>query len=710
MGAAACSSDDSGSGSEGSGSEAGEGGEGGGGGEGQVVNLRNIQVSPELLQFNAAVAAGAQQPLPVTIVTTSQANLTVSSIELIYTPGASDAANPAFRLVEIRALKDGEVKRTIDAATEDLLSLDLVLGTVGSSAEFTSLEAEVLFTKPSSSDPVQGTLRIKSNADGDTQVDIPVTTTAGAPAMDVVPLIVEFDAVSQGESSTKPIGINNDGSAVLIVDRMEFQGSNFFKVKVGDTEYTPGSSIILNPPLEVQTSSGLQLDAIFTPESGEPTEARLTIFSNDPTEPENGVEVVLRGNQNGPCIALNPQSVLNFGPRFVGQVAELSVEVINCGNAPLEISGIAFAEPVNSDFSLDFTEIPGFIANEPPTADNPVTVAINSKVVLNVRYVPDQVSPVDENNDIIPDIGTIVFTNNTFEAEKQLEVRGVGLDSSCPLAIIEIEDGLEVIPQTNLQLDGSASNSPAGAIIEYNWSVEQPVGSASLFKPSDNVYNPTFEVNVAGSYTFQLTVRDENNVLSCVPAEAQVIVIPDEAIHVELLWVTPDDPDESDEGPETGSDLDLHFVHPFAGGLDLDGDGKEDGWFDSPFDCFWFNPSPQWASLDPGIEDDPGLDRDDTDGAGPENLNLNVPENGKTYRVGVHYWDDHNYGEAYATVRVYIYGSLVWSADDVRMQYLDMWEVCSITWKEQATQVIQATNPNGDYKITPNYQNPFFEN
>jgi hypothetical protein len=78
--------------------------------------------------------------------------------------------------------------------------------------------------------------------------------------------------------------------------------------------------------------------------------------------------------------------------------------------------------------------------------------------------------------------------------------------------------------------------------------------------------------------------------------------------------------------------------------------------------------------------------------------------------VGVHYWDDHNYGEAYATVRVYIYGSLVWSADDVRMQYLDMWEVCSITWKEQATQVIQATNPNGDYKITPNYQNPFFEN
>ena len=40
------------------------------------------------------------------------------------------------------------------------------------------------------------------------------------------------------------------------------------------------------------------------------------------------------------------------------------------------------------------------------------------------------------------------------------------------------------------------------------------------------------------------------------------------------------------------------------------------------FDCFWFNAHPNWGSFDPSVDDDPGLDRDDTDGAGPENLFL----------------------------------------------------------------------------------------
>ena len=175
-------------------------------------------------------------------------------------------------------------------------------------------------------------------------------------------------------------------------------------------------------------------------------------------------------------------------------------------------------------------------------------------------------------------------------------------------------------------------------------------------------------------------------------------------LHVELLWHTPEDPDETDTGPETGADLDLHFLHSWAAGPDLDGNGKPDGWFDMPFDTFWFNATPNWGSFAPGGDDDPRLDRDDTDGAGPENLNLDTPEN-VVYRVGVHYWNDHGYGSAFATVRVYVYGSLVFEVTDVLLVDRDMWDVCGIEWPSgKVTLVTDA----GGYKITPDYANPLF--
>jgi hypothetical protein len=285
-------------------------------------------------------------------------------------------------------------------------------------------------------------------------------------------------------------------------------------------------------------------------------------------------------------------------------------------------------------------------------------------------------------------------------------VAGTGVDVACPLAVATVDEGEEVIPQTLLHLRGDQSWSSSGAITKWEWSVVQPGGSQSLFIPSATFPNPTFEANVAGVYLIRLQVWDEVGNVSCQAAEAQVVVIPDEAIHVELLWNTPNDPDQTDEGPEAGADVDLHFLHPYASGPDLDGDGKPDGWFDQPFDAFWFNPAPNWGSFDPAIDDDPGLDRDDTDGAGPENLNLNIPENDKKYRVGVHYWHDHGYGPSYATVRIYIYAELVFEMTDVKLQHHDMWDVATIDWPSGSVELV--TGPGGALRITPDYENPLF--
>ncbi len=329
---------------------------------------------------------------------------------------------------------------------------------------------------------------------------------------------------------------------------------------------------------------------------------------------------------------------------------------------------------------------------------------------LPMDAVPGGLGPGDdalaEDGSFVMEEAVLVIHSNAAGGPVEIPVVGAAPEwcSMDPTAVITCEEGEEVVPQTVLHLHGDESYVGSGEVEKWEWSVEQPQGSMSVFIPSAGVPNPTFEANVAGVYTFSLTVWN-GTWPSPFPATYEVVVIPDEAIHIELLWHTPEDLDETDTGPEAGSDLDLHFVHPWAAGPDLDGDGKPDGWYDIPFDCFWFNTHPNWGSYDPTTTDDPGLDRDDTDGAGPENLNLDIPED-VTYRIGVHYWNDHGYGPAYATVRVYIYAQLVFEVADVMLVDSDMWDVCGLEWPAGKVQL--HTKEAGQYKITPDYHNPYF--
>ena len=275
----------------------------------------------------------------------------------------------------------------------------------------------------------------------------------------------------------------------------------------------------------------------------------------------------------------------------------------------------------------------------------------------------------------------------------------------CPVAVIVIEEGEEVIPQTVLHLHGESSHSSWGDVTQYAWSVEQPTLSASAILPSPSASTPSFTANVAGKYIFRLHVWDEDGEKSCYPAEVVVWVVPDESIHVELLWTTPGDLDPTDEGPLVGSDLDLHLAHPDASQYDLDGDGVKDPWFDATWDTFWFYPTHNWGSAT-SVDDNPSLDRDDVDGRGPENVNLGLPEENKSYAVGVNYWDDHMFGQSFATVRVYVYAQLVFEVQDVMLVDHDMWWVANIDWP--SGQVTAKMNQYGNYWITHDYHHPLF--
>jgi hypothetical protein len=258
-----------------------------------------------------------------------------------------------------------------------------------------------------------------------------------------------------------------------------------------------------------------------------------------------------------------------------------------------------------------------------------------------------------------------------------------------------VGEGSEVVVQTTLHLSGALSSAPQGEVKRWQWSVIQPAGSVSQFFPSAEVPTPMFTPNVIGTYIFRLDVFDTTGQRSCAPAEYVVEVTSPDAIHVELLWRTPGDIDETDEGGgpnfSRGSDVDLHFLYPFAV-----------RYFDVDWDCFWLTPELEWPPAGPA--GNPRLDRDDRDGGGPENLNMADPEPGSSYRVGVHYYNDWGYGDAYATVRVYIYGVLRDQWSEVRITNGDLWQSHTIEWP--SGMVRRSTRADGSPDITPRYPMP----
>lgn len=171
-------------------------------------------------------------------------------------------------------------------------------------------------------------------------------------------------------------------------------------------------------------------------------------------------------------------------------------------------------------------------------------------------------------------------------------------------------------------------------------------------------------------------------------------VAPEGSLEIELTWFAPGDPDPTDSGPEAGPDLDLHFMHPYAA-----------DWFDQPFDCFWFNPNPNWGSFDPAVDDDPSLLLDSTDGSGPERLEYQTMEVDTLYRIGVHAWSDHGFGPIEATLVVSLGGELIYETS-VTLKSQDFWEVATLHWPSGDLEVLQ--DDQGEPVIVPDYMNPFF--
>ena len=449
-------------------------------------------------------------------------------------------------------------------------------------------------------------------------------------------------------------------------------------------------------------NSSFDLSIVFNAQFERADNGELSIETNAVIP---NVLVNLQANGSAPCSQVIP-SELVFGAGQINMDNESLLTIESCGAEALTVNSVevtAGGEHFRIPPEAVEGRLPGRLAAADLSTDPPVRPTWN----LPVIFTPVEVAAYQ---------GSITVTSNDPNRPSiEVPMRGRGSVNECPNAAV-VQDEMTVRPLDVITLDGSRSTDPDGPMglpVQYEWVVTQrPEGSTAVpverlsnamrpaaGGPADNQATPNavFSVDLAGTYVFELRVTDSDGFtspsMSCPQDAAQVTVYanPDEDIHLQLVWDTPTDPDQTDGD---GTDVDLHFLHPSA-----------NGW-EGQFDCNWQNPNPDWGQLN-NIEDNPSLDIDDTNGAGPENINLTRPQNATPnapYRVGVHYYratlGPFGSGNVASdvTVRIYLGGNLEYDVTRRLERTDDLWEVGSIIWSagerrvEQINRVSQFPN------------------
>jgi hypothetical protein len=458
---------------------------------------------------------------------------------------------------------------------------------------------------------------------------------------------VLFGDVAVGESATLTFEVRNVGRAELEFSSWELDGPDFsidFPQFMGDSR-----------PARLEPGGAVQVTATFTASVPEGRVGTLTVGSNDPDEPVTVIELV--GNIKRPCLTIEPDGGIDFGVQDLGETARRSMRLSSCSpNADTVVDLLFVPDPTGAFDAEDSREF---------------VLAPGEEATVDVRFTP----PVPGVYETRWELTTNEERDNTYA----VPVTGRGKPYECPVAamsasapgrdgaLADPEGTFAGVPLDVVQFDGERSRAFDGARIErYEWSiVQRPADSSARIDGGGE--EPSLFLDLSGDYMVELDVVDSRGTRSCQPARMAITSVPDEDIHVQLVWDTPSDADQLDG---SGSDVDLHLLHPNG------------NWDSSPWDCHWKNLEPDWGRVG-RPEDNPSLDIDDVTGWGPENINYNNPTRDLNYSVGVFYYDDHGYGSSYVTIRVYLGGVLDTELRRKRMSDQQFWHVLDIAWPER---------------------------
>ncbi|MCB9547074.1 MAG: choice-of-anchor D domain-containing protein [Myxococcales bacterium] len=532
-----------------------------------------------------------------------------------------------------------------------------------------------------------GVIEFETNDPSNRNISIPIRGDEGGAEINVAPRTIDFGRVGAGTEATETVRVSNIGSSVLLIEDIVVNGSPDFTVRVNGVDLAQDASILADPDQDGQPGlsddTSFELQVVYAPQVDGPDAGQIVIFSTDPQRPQETVE--LTANGASPCIRVQPET-LEFPAALTGRTESRPVAIESCGGQPLEITAVYLRDDSSPVYTVDEgsvpdlpTQLPAFVMDEaPPTRQ------------IVVDFTPEDTAAYG---------GTLIIeSNDPLRPVIEVPIVGRGTLNDCPVAAVG-QDTFNVLPLDIIELDGSPStdaDGPDGAPVFYEWTViERPDGSTA--QPVERIQDPRrpadsgvpdntgtpgafFFVDLAGRYVISLRVRDNLDLWapseSCPQPDALITIDarPNEDIHVQMVWDTPGDRDQTDGD---GSDVDLHMLHP-----------RGRSWAQAPLDCYYANGNPDWGPA--GAAGNPSLDIDDVNGAGPENINLDEPEDtsalGGQYRVGIDYYRAENFGSggtfgpSEVTVRIFLGGVLAGEWSRVMQSTHHFWEVASIIW------------------------------
>jgi hypothetical protein len=494
---------------------------------------------------------------------------------------------------------------------------------------------------------------------------------AAAAVLDVSPNPIVFGRVPRQAEATQGVRLINRANFDIVLEEI-------FPVDVAN-EFTLLQEDLERLPIPLAANGGETLVTLrYRPNVDSIDEADLRVRYSSVAGTPGTVNVPIQANGSAPCLAVTHEDGYSFGQRLFNQDHEALFTITNCADLSrgelLEVTSISLLNEPGRQSSDAYT------LRDVPTLPLVLNPGDTSSFLVNFR--PTVAGRVES-------AWLQVRSNDRPKDPLVMEISGSGSDNACPTAVARCRvrgssappsDEVRPQPLDHLDCSASGSNDPDGTIVRYSWGViSRPDGSGARFENASAAESSIF-IDIAGAYELELNLFDNGGAPACRPARVLVFAEPDQDLHLQLVWDSPGVPDQTRECAGCGTDMDLHFLNLALG-----------CWTRSPADLHWRNRSPDWGR--PGdTTDNCSLDRDDVSSIGPENINCDEVAAG-TYRLGVNYFSDHRFGPSTATVRIYLFGSLVFERAKL-LTDKQFWDVVGLAWPSAATTVRDAVYAN----------------
>jgi len=329
------------------------------------------------------------------------------------------------------------------------------------------------------------------------------------PDIDVHPLHLPFEGVTQGGSDTQDVTVENTSSGTLEVTGLELTGGS------QPGEFTINPSEVFSVP-----GMGQQIIQVtYSPADAGRDDGSLKIYSNDVDE---SPVVVTLGADVRPDLEATPRDFVEFVGVEMGGSDTQEVSLRNVGYAQLTITAIAF-DPMYNPGDPPVFGVEGLPGDFP---GNPLVIMPADEQTFQVTFT--------DNTSIENEMGQLEIEHDSPSDSNPYILVAVSKDTPAnlpPVAVIEpptqTVQGLDPI-----NIDGSDSFDPdAGDSVDrYHWSflflpknAQDEQSQATL----DNTDQPTtsFTPDMHGTYIVRLVVYDTYNTPSQ-PVDTEISVNP----------------------------------------------------------------------------------------------------------------------------------------------------------------------------------------